>query len=201
MSARYSWRRCFSLLSAFACGIVTTIAAAQPPAAPAPNGAPAAAPAGAAQQQGDPRVLDQGPIHEAFAEPIALDAKARVIIDRQPPEPINELPPEVKPDGDNVEWIPGYWMWSDEQLDFVWVSGVWREIPPGRRWVPGHWLAEGNSFIWASGFWARTFSGCQGAGFGATTPSHGAQATGTPDNRIGCGCLTTTATRPPAASS
>jgi hypothetical protein len=156
MSARYSWRRCFSLLSVLACGVVTSIATAQPPAAPAPNGAPvpAAAPAGAAQQQGDPRVLDQGPIHEAFAEPIALDAKARVVVNREPPKPINELPPEVKPDGDNVEWIPGYWMWSDEQLDFVWVSGVWREIPPGRRWVPGHWLAEANSFVWVSGFWA-----------------------------------------------
>ncbi len=93
---------------------------------------------------GDPQVLDEGPIHEAFAEPVALDAKPRVVVDREPPEPINELPPEVQPDGDNVEWIPGYWMWSDEQLDFVWVSGVWRDVPPGRRWVPGHWLAGGQ---------------------------------------------------------
>ena len=124
------------------------------PAAPANPAAPNNAAAGVSPPQGDPQVLDQGPIHEAFAEPVALDAKPRVIVDREPPEPINELPPEVKPEGDNVEWIPGYWMWSDEQLNFVWVSGVWRDIPPGRRWVPGHWLQEGNSWVWVSGFWA-----------------------------------------------
>ena len=49
----------------------------------------------------------------------------------------------------------GYWMWSDQQNDFIWVSGVWRDIPPGRRWVPGNWTAlGGGDFPWVPGFWA-----------------------------------------------
>jgi hypothetical protein len=165
MSARYSYH---GVCSALALSVVTSAvvwaqapvdpvpapANAPPPAAVAPPAAEA--PAAAAPQPADNgmEVLDQGPVHEAFAEPIVLDAKARVIVDREPPEPINELPPEVQPEGDNIQWIPGYWMWSDIKADFIWISGVWRDVPPGRRWVPGHWLAEGAKWLWVSGFWA-----------------------------------------------
>ncbi|QDT72881.1 hypothetical protein [Lacipirellula limnantheis] len=119
-------------------------AIAQPQnALPAPNG------------QDGMQVLDQGPIHEAFAEAVVLEADQGIVIKREPPEPINELVPEVRPEGQNVEWIPGYWMWSDQQNDFIWVSGVWRDIPPGRRWVPGNWTAlGGGDFQWVPGFWA-----------------------------------------------
>ncbi len=172
MSATYTR---YPLLSALALSFVTSAAWAQGPANPPPdpanpapvNQAPAvpapanaapgagapAAPGGPAAQNGA-QVLDEGPIHEAFAEPVVLDARPRVIVDREPPEPINELPPEVQPEGDNIQWVPGYWMWSDIQGDFIWVSGVWRDVPPGRRWVPGHWLKEGDKWLWASGFWA-----------------------------------------------
>lgn len=101
-------------------------------------------------------VLDRGPIHEAFAEPVvdpALAAEQQAIVPREPPEPINELPPEVRPEGANVQWIPGYWMWSAAQEDFVWVSGVWRDAPPGRRWVPGEWMRVDGGFAWSPGFW------------------------------------------------
>src|SRR5688572_23173946 len=136
MSARYSHHGVFSAL---ALSVVTSaVVWAQAPAdlVPAPANAPppiAGAPAAPAPQPADNgmEVLDQGPVHEAFAEPIVLDAKARVNIDREPPEPINELPPEVQPEGDNIQWIPGYWMWSDIKADFIWVSGVWRDVPPG----------------------------------------------------------------------
>jgi hypothetical protein len=153
----------YTLVSVAIVGAVTSEAFGQAPAAPAPPaaangiaaGVPAAAdPALGAPAAGEPQVLDQGPIHEAFADPGALEAKPRVVVNGQPPEPVNEVPPDVKPEGQNVVWIPGYWMWSDEQQDFVWVSGLWRDAPPGRRWVPGHWLQEGQSWIWVSGFWA-----------------------------------------------
>jgi hypothetical protein len=151
-----------AFVSALSTCVVTTSILAQAP--PNPAAIPPAVPEAIQPQavvpgpeallaQGEPQVLEEGPIHEAFADPVVLEAKPRVLIDRQPPEPINELPPEVKPEGVNVEWIPGYWMWSDEQIDFVWVSGLWRDVPPGRRWVPGHWLQEGASFIWVAGFW------------------------------------------------
>ncbi len=100
------------------------------PAAPVPQALPVpagGAPAPAAvlpPQQGDPQVLDEGPIHEAFADPAGLEAKPRVVVNREPTEPINELPPEVKPDGNNLAWIPGYWMSSEEQGDGVRVSGM-----------------------------------------------------------------------------
>ncbi|QDT01236.1 hypothetical protein [Adhaeretor mobilis] len=108
----------------------------------------------------DMNVLERGPIHEAFAEPFALDVNdaASPVIDLEPPAPIEELPPEVRPEGNNVQWLGGYWMFSEEQNDFIWISGVWREIPPGRQWMPGHWStvkqANGIGFQWVSGFWA-----------------------------------------------
>jgi hypothetical protein len=138
-----------------------TAATAETPAVPAaPQPPAAAAPAADQNAQVPPnaqdamQVLDQGPIHEAFAEPIVMDPAARVTVDRQPPAPINEIPPDVKPEGTNVQWIPGYWMWSPDKTDFIWVSGVWRDLPPGRRWVPGHWVKADAGFQWSSGFWA-----------------------------------------------
>lgn len=130
--------------------------------------APPQAPAIAQPQNGQPQnalpapngqdgmqVLDQGPIHEAFAEAVVLDNEKPITVKREPPDPINELIPEARPEGQNIEWIPGYWMWSDQQNDFIWVSGVWRDIPPGRRWVPGNWTAlGGGDFQWVPGFWA-----------------------------------------------
>ena len=76
------------------------------------------------------------------------------MIPKEPPAAINEVPPDQKPSGDNVEWIPGYWQWDDQRNDFVWVSGVWRNPPPGRKWVPGHYAQMGEKYEWVSGFWA-----------------------------------------------
>lgn len=59
-------------------------------------------------------------------------------------EAIEEVPPEQKPTGDNVDWIPGYWAWDDERTDFLWVSGIWRSLPPGRQWVSGYWAKSGR---------------------------------------------------------
>ena len=47
--------------------------------------------------------------------------------------------PPRSPQGADVEWIPGYWAWDDERNDYLWISGIWRDIPPGRQWVPGYW--------------------------------------------------------------
>jgi hypothetical protein len=124
--------------------------------AAAPAGAQPAAEAPPAVPPADnaPEVLDKGPIHEAFAEPIVLEAGQAITVNRLPPDPVNELPPDVRPEGKNVEWIPGYWMWNNDKNDFIWVSGVWRDIPPGRRWVPGHWAKVDAGYQWVSGFWA-----------------------------------------------
>lgn len=106
-----------------------------------------------AELQGNAEVLTRGPVHEAFAEPYTQDAEQGLIVPREPPEAIEELPPEAMPEGENVEWIPGYWGWDDDREDFIWISGVWRDAPPGQRWVPGSWVQASGGFQWVAGFW------------------------------------------------
>ncbi len=98
-------------------------------------------------------VLTYGPIHEAFAETVQFDPEPGIIVPKAPPDTIQEIPPEQKPEG-AVEWIPGYWAWDDDRADFIWVSGIWRAIPPDRQWVPGYWFKSDKGFQWVSGYWA-----------------------------------------------
>jgi WXXGXW repeat (2 copies) len=100
------------------------------------------------------QVLTRGPVHEAFAETITFDPEPGIVVGKTPPQPIEELPPEQRPDGENVDWIPGYWGWDDERDDFLWISGVWRALPPGREWVPGYWGRSSQGNQWISGYWA-----------------------------------------------
>ena len=100
--------------------------------------------------------LTRGPIHEAFAEPIAENARPNVIAPKKPPELIDEIAPEIKLGARGSIWIPGYWAWDDERNDFLWVSGVWRVPPPNQRWIPGYWqevVDPVGSYRWISGFW------------------------------------------------
>jgi hypothetical protein len=97
--------------------------------------------------------MTRGPVHEAFAAPVVHDPKAGPSIAKQPPEPIQEMPPDQKPAGQNVQWIPGYWSWDVSRNDFLWVSGIWREPPPNSQWVPGYWHDVDGGFQWVSGTW------------------------------------------------
>jgi hypothetical protein len=125
----------------------------QPPGTPG-NPLPLPAPAQPAQPApGDGvEVLAKGPVHEAFAA-TAEAPTATPIAKKQPPDGIEELPPDQKPAGDNVQWIPGYWSWDEEGDRFIWVSGFWRQPPPGRVWVPGSWRTVTGGWQWVGGFW------------------------------------------------
>jgi hypothetical protein len=101
----------------------------------------------------EPEVLARGPVHEAYAEPVDGNAAPSPLVPKQPPEAIEELPPDQKPEGQNVQWIPGYFQWDEERSDFIWISGFWRVPPPGRVWVPGNWQRIGDSWQWAPGMW------------------------------------------------
>ncbi len=103
----------------------------------------------------EPEILLRGPLHEAFADAHQADPQPNPILSATPPEVIKEIPPEFKPEGNNVEWIPGYWAWDVSQNSFIWISGVWRDIPPNQRWVPGYWEEAENGYRWISGFWAN----------------------------------------------
>ncbi len=100
------------------------------------------------------QVLTRGPVHEAFAGIVSFNPEPGVVVPKTPPGVIEEMPPEERPDGDNVTWIPGYWAWDDERSDFLWVSGTWRALPPGREWIAGYWGNTARGFQWTSGYWA-----------------------------------------------
>jgi hypothetical protein len=99
-------------------------------------------------------VLTRGPVHEAFAETIAFDPQPGIVVSKAPREIIEEVPPDQRPEGENVSWIPGYWGWDDDRNDYLWVSGTWRAVPPGRQWLPGYWGRSGQGYQWTSGYWA-----------------------------------------------
>ena len=96
----------------------------------------------------------RGPVHEAYAEPAETRPEPEPIVAKQPPDPIAELPPDQKPAGDNIEWIPGYWAWDSDTTDFTWISGFSRAPPPTREWSPGHWQEVGGGWQWVAGVWA-----------------------------------------------
>ncbi|MCY2964969.1 MAG: hypothetical protein NT069_15260 [Planctomycetota bacterium] len=105
-------------------------------------------------EQDGVQVVTRGPVHEAFAGVVAFDHQSGVVVPKSPPDAIDETPPEQRPAGTNVAWIPGYWAWDDEADDFLWVSGVWRFLPPGRQWIAGYWGQSDAGYQWTSGYWA-----------------------------------------------
>jgi hypothetical protein len=121
------------------------VKAAQVPDTPADSNPPPA-PAGTDVQA-------RGPVHEAFAEPTVTVGVPGVVVSKEPPQSIEEMPPEAKPEGDHVVWIPGYWSWDTEANDFIWISGLWRAVPPNRTWNPGHWQQVNSGWQWVSGYW------------------------------------------------
>ncbi|NOT01710.1 MAG: BcpO-related WXXGXW repeat protein [Phycisphaerales bacterium] len=127
-------------LAAIGTGLGVSTGTAQPP-PPSPEG-----------EQGV-QVLTRGPVHEAFAETVTFDAEPGIVVTMAPPNPIDEVPPDQRPEGVNVTWIPGYSAWDDERNDYLWVSGVWRAPPPGRQWVSGYWGRSSQGFQWTSGYW------------------------------------------------
>jgi hypothetical protein len=152
-----------------ACGLVCVARGlpaqdAVPPPAPTPVDQTDNAQGAEADASGG-QVLTQGPVHEAFAAPVVHDPKASPPVAKQPPDPIQEMPPDQKPTGQNVQWIPGYWAWDTTRSDYLWVSGVWREPPPGTQWVPGYWHGVDGGFQWVPGSWMPASTGqLQGTG-------------------------------------
>ncbi len=133
-------------------GIVGTasLAYSQPPTAPQPDTA-IPPPAGAATD----KIVEQtrGPLNQGFAEMTNMTPQPPPPVAKEPPDPIDEQPPDVRPDNPDATWVPGYWSWSPESNDFLWVSGSWRVPPPGHRWIPGYWAQGNGNYQWVSGFW------------------------------------------------
>lgn len=120
-----------------------------------PNVAPGPATLEANYEQ-EIEVLMQGPVHEAFAIPSDDILSQMPVSPEAPPAPVAEQPPELRPEGNNVQWIPGYWSWDEETSNFVWVSGLYRDVPPDRVWISGYWAESSEGYVWSSGFWGAT---------------------------------------------
>lgn len=130
-----------SAAALLALGLALGLAAAQDDAPPMP-----------AEEQ--PEVLTSGPVNEAFAEPVNLEAQTGQIAPIEPPPAIEEAPPPDKPAGANFAWVPGYWAWDLNRRDHVWVSACWRAAPPNMAWMPGYWTPADGGWEWVPGFWA-----------------------------------------------
>jgi WXXGXW repeat (2 copies) len=148
----YSITRSTALMALLACLLAARVAPAQAPAIPPFNradtpGEPPQVPGTEGEVQG------RGPIHEGFAQPGSGVGRPAPTVPKQPPAPIPETPPDQRPAGDDVAWIPGYWGWDEDRRDFLWVSGFWRVLPAGRTWVPGYWAKTDDGYRWVSGLW------------------------------------------------
>jgi hypothetical protein len=120
----------------------------------APGSAARADAPAAGRQEDDIEVLARGPVHEAYAAPHEARPLPGPLVATQPPDPVPEEPPDQKPDGAEVRWVPGYWAFDNSEEEYLWVSGFWRDVPPGRQWVPGHWQQVEGGWQWSAGLWA-----------------------------------------------
>ncbi len=78
-----------------------------------------------------------------------------IFIQGIPEDPPANLTEEIPSQADQqTRWIPGYWAWSKEYSDFIWVSGVWRRPPPGFQWISGYWKRYSEGWVWIHGFWS-----------------------------------------------
>jgi hypothetical protein len=106
--------------------------------------------------QEEPEVMNEGPIHEAFAQPVTLSPQAGIVCPNEPPAVIVEKPASERPKGSQYVWIPGYWAWDTTRKDYVWVSGCWRIPPANMSWIPGYWNKVPQGWEWVPGFWIPT---------------------------------------------
>ncbi|HZU37091.1 MAG TPA: hypothetical protein VFA18_14315, partial [Gemmataceae bacterium] len=148
-----------ALATLLLCSQVARSQEAVPP--PPPDNNPPPAPQQATDQGAQPAAdqsiqpLASGPVHEAFAEPSVRGPVPTPVVPKQPPQPIQEVPPDQKPADETAIWIPGYWAYSVDTQDFIWVSGIWRVPPPGYQWVPGYWTQAEGGWQWVPGFWQQ----------------------------------------------
>lgn len=103
-----------------------------------------------------------GPVHEALLSRLPQEVaagEAAELVTQPPPAPLVEQPPGASDQvpaftGNDVRWISGYWAWFADAGKYVWVSGLYRDVPPGRQWQAGSWQQTLGGYRWNRGYWA-----------------------------------------------
>lgn len=107
------------------------------------------------------------PVHEAllFNAGASSHETDPMVVPNAPPATVKEQAPLAKRSptgssvpqfvGNNVQWIGGYWAWLNDARKYVWVSGLYRDIPPGRQWKSGSWSKTVAGYQWITGYWAE----------------------------------------------
>ncbi len=127
------------------------------PLQPSPSQFGQSQPSQAQPRQSQGELVDRVVLHEAFATAAQGVVSAGPIVREAPPENIVERP-NGQPRGTNITWIDGYWAWHPVRQTYYWVSGLWREVPPGREWVSGQWFAAPGGYRWSNGYWGKANS-------------------------------------------
>lgn len=70
----------------------------------------------------------------------SYDTTISVDLDRAPPAPLVEHPPQIVLSGHF--WAPGYWIWQGAR--YSWVSGSWQPERPGHVYVASRWERRGD---------------------------------------------------------
>ena len=68
-----------------------------------------------------------------------------------PPRPVERIPPPPH-EHPNWAWHSGYHRYDGHQ--YVWVPGYYANPPHAHaRWVDGHWVHQGNGYVYREGYW------------------------------------------------
>ncbi len=129
-----------------------------------PNDQGAASDQAEAEPEAPPAAVDEdpaAPLHEAVVgSPAAYEAFA---VNDPPPDAVVEDRPSA-PDP-AMQWIPGYWWYSQRLSQYIWITGAWRNAPPSTSWVPGSWNVSDGRYAWSPGYWAPAGYRPDGAAF------------------------------------
>ena len=88
-----------------------------------------------------------------------------VSIDIAPPPLLDYAQPVVP--GEGYVWMPGYWSWNADDLNYYWVPGTWVLAPQaGYLWTPGYWAFENTGYFWHIGYWGRQVGFYGGINYG-----------------------------------
>ena len=99
-------------------------------------------------------VLTRGPVHEAFAETVSYNPQPGR--SRRKPRRLRSKNCRRTRGRKGPTWLgsPATGLGTTNAATTFGSAAFWRDLPPGRQWVPGYWGPSGQGQQWTSGYWA-----------------------------------------------